>query len=194
MAGPCRQTERLGVLHPVALDLDDGPTTTQRFARNGLSYCVPWAPVLLVVAGIWIFSTRDGIATPVHEGPEAVKRAPVATTTSTHRRTPQNPDQVALLSDEINREQRDWEDGLCRIRNKRVFPIIIRPFVGRDPGPQIGKNPWFVVDFLTQTLVDWVDRNRRRSSTHVALAVLRHINSVTELSFFAWVRPKAESM
>ena len=134
MAGPCRQTECLGVLHPVALDLDDGPTKTQRFARNGLSYCVPWAPVLLVVAGIWIFSPSDGIATPVHEGPEAVKRAPVATTTSTHRRTPQTPDQVALLSDEINREeakdaiafgeldaiavQRDWEDGFCRIRNR----------------------------------------------------------------------------
>ena len=91
VAGPCRQTECLGVLHPVALDIDDASTQTQKFARNGLSYCVPWAPVLLVVAGIWIFSPRDGIATPVHEGPEAVKRAPVATTTSTHRRTPQNP-------------------------------------------------------------------------------------------------------
>ena len=116
-------------------------------------------------------------------------------------------DQVALLSDEIYREeakdaivlgefdaiaiQRDWEDGFCRIRDNWVLPIIIRPFVGRDPGLHIGKNPVFVLDILTQTLIKWSDKNRRRGSTHVAFAVLRHINSVTELYFFAWVRPES---
>ena len=151
VAGPCRQTECLGVLHPVALDPVDGATKTQGVARNGLSYCVPSC------RGGHLDMFSDGIATPVHEGPEAVDRAQVATVTSTLLRTPQNPNQVALLSDETSREeaedaiafgefdaiveQRDREDGFCRLRNNRVLPLIIRPFVGRDFDPQIGKNP-----------------------------------------------------